>query len=155
MNKPLTLVNLIWLKGKIEHWIRFGNHVYHQRIDKHRRIVGFAENEIFAFVRWAANDYGTILSRIDIVKTVPFYSAWQTVPHVQPGGEILLKTHSLEKVDIVLSCIRNAEKQDIAATEICPDYWRHVHNRLVARMVPREYTREQHRAWQKRKAVMQ
>jgi type IV secretory pathway protease TraF len=35
-----------------------------------RRVVSFRPNTVFAFVRWAANDFGTIISRIDIVRAV-------------------------------------------------------------------------------------
>jgi hypothetical protein len=44
----------------------------------------------FAFVRWAANDYGTILSRIDIMRAVGPGEAFSTVPQVHLGGKRLL-----------------------------------------------------------------
>jgi hypothetical protein len=43
---------------------------------------------IFAFVRWAASDFGTIISRIDIVRTVP-PATLSTLPFVRPGGDPL------------------------------------------------------------------
>ena len=33
--------------------------------DHRRRILSFAPGSIFAYVRWAANDFGTDVSRID------------------------------------------------------------------------------------------
>jgi len=30
-NEELTLINLLWIEGKIEHWLRFGNYSYQQR----------------------------------------------------------------------------------------------------------------------------
>ncbi|MBN9251128.1 MAG: DUF2840 domain-containing protein, partial [Mesorhizobium sp.] len=65
-----TLVELTWREKRIEYWIRFGLQTYEQILDRHRRIVGFAPETLFAFVRWAANDYGTVLSRIDIVRAI-------------------------------------------------------------------------------------
>ena len=65
-----TLVELTWREKRIEHRIRFGHIVDEQRLDRHRRIVSFVPGSIFAFVRWAANEYGTIISRIDILRTV-------------------------------------------------------------------------------------
>ena len=64
----LTRVELTWLKNRIENWIRFGRIVEEHRIDPHRRVVAFAPGGIFAFVRWASNDYGTLVSRIDILR---------------------------------------------------------------------------------------
>ena len=65
-----TQVELIWIEKRIEHWIRFGRDVAEQILDRRRRVFSFAPNSIFAFVRWAANDFGTVASRIDILRTV-------------------------------------------------------------------------------------
>jgi hypothetical protein len=62
----LTHVELTWLKKRIENWIRFGRITEDHVIDQQRRVVSFAPGSIFAFVRWASNDYGTVVSRIDI-----------------------------------------------------------------------------------------
>jgi Protein of unknown function (DUF2840) len=45
---------------------------------------------IFAFVRWASNDFGTIISRIDILRAVAPGQRCVTVPYVRPGREALL-----------------------------------------------------------------
>src|SRR3546814_3749348 len=56
--KPLlTHVELTWHEKKIEHWIRFGHPAHEQILDRRRRIVSFAPDAIFAFVRWASNDF--------------------------------------------------------------------------------------------------
>ena len=54
-------------------------------MDRRRRIVRFRPGAIFAFVRWAANDYGTISSRIDIVRAVGAGEPFTTLPFVRPG----------------------------------------------------------------------
>ena len=69
-NDGLTHVHLTWIEKRIEHWIRFGRIAKDEIVDRRRRIVGFRPCAVFAFVRWAANDYGTISSRIDIVRAV-------------------------------------------------------------------------------------
>ena len=66
----LTHVELTWIEKKIEYWIRFGREVQEQILDRRRRIVCFPPGSVFAFVRWASNDYGTVISRIDIVRAV-------------------------------------------------------------------------------------
>jgi hypothetical protein len=57
----LTHVELLWLEKRIENWIRFGHAAEEQILDKRRRILSFAPGSIFAFVRWASNDFGTII----------------------------------------------------------------------------------------------
>src|SRR5690606_29229382 len=63
-----TLIELTFQKQKVEHWIRFGRKSFEQIIDRRRSIVGFAPESVFAFVRWASNDYGTIVSRLDLLR---------------------------------------------------------------------------------------
>ena len=143
----LTHVELIWIEKRIEHWIRFGRDVAEQILDRRRRVSSFAPNSIFAFVRWEANDFGTVASRIDILRAVRTGESYSTVPSVQPGGEILLRMAGWPKVERVLQSIDAVEQAGVYPADVCPDHWRHVHNRLIAGDEPRRYTVERHRAW--------
>ena len=140
-------VELIWLEKRIEHWIRFGRHAEETILDRRRRVLAFAPGEIFAFVRWASNDYGTVVSRIDIVRAVAAREPFQTLPFVRPGGDILLRADGWPKVERVLQAIDAVEAIGVHADKAAPDHWRHVHNRLNVGHEPRAYTRAQHRAW--------
>ena len=142
-----TLVELTFHKQKVEHWIRFGRKNYEQILDRRSSIVGFAPNSIFAFVRWATGEYGTIISRIDIVRAVRRGEPFQTLPFVRPGGDILLKVDSWRQVERVLQAIDAIERLGIDPDTVSPDHWRHVHNRLAAGHEPRAYTLEHHRAF--------
>lgn len=152
---PMTRVELTWQEKRIEFWIRFGHAHSEQRIDRHRRIVSFGPNTVFAFVRWAANAYGTAISRIDIVRTTTADEPYQTLPFVRPGGEILLKIQSWQRVERVLSHIDSIEALAIDPTEVAPDHWRHVHSRMITGLEPRAYTYARHQAWLKRQSVGQ
>ncbi len=66
----LTTVELTWIEKQVERWLRFGRPVTDMILDRQRRVLSFVPGSVFAFVRWAANDYGTIASHIDIVRTV-------------------------------------------------------------------------------------
>ena len=148
-----TLVELTFQKRKIEHWIRFGRKAYEQILDRRRSIVGFAPNSIFAFVRWAAGDYGTIISRIDIVRAIRRGEPFQTLPFVRPGGDILLRLDSWPKVERALQAIDAVEALGLDPADASPDYWRHVHNRLTAGLEPHAYTPERHAAWLHRRRI--
>jgi hypothetical protein len=149
----LTHVELIWLEKRIEHWIRFGRDVAEQILDRRRRILSFAPNSVFAYVRWAANDYGTVVSRIDILRAVGPGEAFSTVAYVRPGGEILLRLSGWPKVERVLQAIDAVEQLGIDPADACPDHWRHVQNRLASGNAPRPYTRERHCAWLLRRRI--
>ncbi|EQB33899.1 MULTISPECIES: DUF2840 domain-containing protein [Sphingomonadales] len=149
----LTQVELVWIEKRTEHWIRFGRDVGEQILDRRRRIVFFAPGAVFALVRWASNDYGTIFSRLDIVRAVRSGEAFQTHPTVMPGGAILLRANGWPDVERVLQIIDAVEAVGIDPVDAAPDHWRHVHNRLAAGETPRAYTLARHRAFGMRREI--
>ncbi|BCH21612.1 DUF2840 domain-containing protein [Mesorhizobium sp. L-8-3] len=150
----LTLVELTWRKRKIEHRIRFGRIAEEHRLDRHRRVVAFSPGSIFAFVRWAGNEYGTVISRIDIVRAVAAGEPLQTLPFVRPGGDILLRLVGWRHVEMVLQAIDAIEALGVDPAEVSPEHWRHVANRIAVNEPFRAYTLVQHRAWLRRREVL-
>lgn len=148
-----TLVELTFQKQKVEHWIRFGRKSYERIIDRRRSVVGFAPDSIFAFVRWAAGEHGTVVSRIDIVRAVRRGEPFQTLPFVRPGGDILLRQSGWQKVQRVLAMIDAVDALGVDPADASPDHWRHVHNRLTANQEPNAYTPERHAAWIGRRRI--
>jgi len=151
--KHLTEVELTWIEKEFEHWIRFGRIAQDRIITRKTRVVAFQPGAIFAFVRWMANDYGTISSRIDVLRAVAPGEAYTTLPFVRPGGEILLHIEGWPKVNEVVSALDRAEAAGVDPCEAAPDHWRHVHNRIAAGQSPRPYTMERHHAWLKRREI--
>jgi hypothetical protein len=149
----LTQVELIWVEGRIEYWIRFGREAHEQILDRKRSLLGFRPNSVFAFVRWAANDFGTVLSRINIVRAIAPGEAFQSLPFVRPGGDILLKLEGWPRVETILGHIDAIEAAGIDACDVAPDHWRHVANRMLAGQLPLSYTLLRHQAWLKRREV--
>ncbi len=148
-----THVELAWIEKRLEHWIRFGRIAQDRILTRRTRVVSFRTGAIFAFVRWAANDYGTISSRIDIMRAVGAGAAYSTLPFVRPGGELLLHLEGWPKVSQVLAAIDATEAAGVDPCDAAPDHWRHVHNRIAAGQQPRTYTIERHHAWLKRREI--
>jgi hypothetical protein len=148
-----TLVELTFQKQQIEHWIRFGRKSYEQILDRRRSVVGFAPDSVFAFVRWAAGEHGTVISRIDIVRAVRRGEPFQTLPFVRPGGDILLRLNGWPKVQRALAAIHAVDALGVDPADASPDHWRHVHNRLTANQEPNAYTPERHAAWIGRRRI--
>ena len=149
----LTTVELLWIEKRIENRIRFGRPAQEKVLDRRRRVLSFPPGSVFAFVRWTANDYGTVISRVDIVRTVKPGEPCSTVPWVSPGGDILLRLSSWQKVEKVLQLIDIIEALGINPADAAHDYWRHVHNRLSVNEMPRAYTRSRHQVWLHRQKV--
>ncbi|MCP1222316.1 DUF2840 domain-containing protein [Acetobacter orientalis] len=150
---PLTHVELAHIDKRVENWIRFGHEAQEQILDRRRRVFSFRPGSVFAFVRWAANDFGTIASRIDILRAVVPGGPCQTVPFVRPGAEILLRVVGWPKVEQVLRHIDAVEEAGVDACAVSPDHWQHVGNRLNAGERPRAYTMARHRAWLRRQEI--
>lgn len=121
LSDDLTHVELTWIEKKIEYWIRFGPHARETILDRRRRVLAFRPGTIFAFVRWASNDYGTVISRIDIVRAIAPGDAYQTLPFVRPGGDILLKIEGWPKVEAVLHLVDAIEAMAIEPAHAAPD----------------------------------
>ena len=149
----LTQVELLWLESRIENRIRFGHVAEETVLDPRRRVLSFAPGSIFALVRWMSNDFGTVVSRIDILRAVATGQRCSTVPYVRPGGERLLRLSGWPKVERVLQLIDAVEALGIDPADAAPDYWHHVHNRLSVNEIPRAYTKSRHQAWLHRRKV--
>lgn len=149
----LTRVELTWLEKRTEYWIRFGQEAETHILDRNRRVVSFRPGAVFAFVRWAANDYGTVISRIDIVRAVEPGESYQTLPFVRPGGEILLKIEGWRHVEGVLRHIDGIEAIGVDPAQVDPDHWRHVAHWMNAGEAPRPYTAKRHQAWLRRREI--
>jgi hypothetical protein len=148
-----TEVELAWDEGRVERWIRFGHPVEDRILDRQRRILSFAAGSIFAFVRWQGNDFGTVLSRIDILRATLPQESYTAIGFVRPGGEILLRLSGWPKVERALQLIDDLEQSGFDPAAICPDHWQHIHNRVSAGQEPRAYTPERHALWCKRQAL--
>lgn len=148
-----TRVELLHLEGRIERWVRFGHVAEEEILDRRRRALWFAPDSVFAFVRWASGDHGTIVSRIDILRACRAGEAYTTIPGVTPGGDLLLRANGWTKVERVLLAIDQVEALGVSPADACPDHWRHIHNRLAASDEPRPYTACRHAAWLARRSL--
>ena len=117
------------------------------------RIASFAPGSVFAYLRWRGNEHGTIDVRLAVICAVGLGIPIATVPGVRPGGELLLRLAGWPRVKAALEAMDAIEALRIDPAEAAPDYWRHVHNRLLTGGTPRAYGRDQHRAWLLRRLI--
>lgn len=148
---PLTTVDLVWEEGRREQWIRFGHAFGEVILDRRSRRLSYAPGTVIALVRWASNDIGTVLSRIDILRAVGAGEGFSTTLGVQPGGESLLRLSGWPKVRAALEAIDAVEGLGVAPVDAAPDYWRHVHHRLLTGLAPDPYSLARHWAWRLRR----
>lgn len=151
--QPLTQVELIWIAGRLEHWIRFGRQVGERILTRRTRILAFRPGSVFALVRWTANDFGTVHSRIDIIRAPAQGEPYTSVPFVRPGGEIYLSLTGWPRVRAALALIDAIEAADVDPCEVSPDHWRHMQSRLLVGEKVRPYGKDRHALYLRRKAL--
>ena len=152
--QPLTSVGLVFYRDRVEHWLRFGRDAGERILDRRRRLIFVAPGAVFAFVRWQPNGFGTVVSRVDILRACAAGECCATVPGVRPGGEILLRLAGWARVQRVFGLIDAVEQGGVEAADVAPTYWQHVHNRFLCGEHPRPYSRDQHHAWLLRRGVL-
>jgi|TARA_R100000049_G_C1950650_1_gene98167 hypothetical protein len=143
----------VWRGGVQEDWLRFGKPVAERILDRRTRIESYAPGQVFALVRWASNDYGTVRSALTVARAVGIGEPLTTIPQVDPGAQILLSVRSWPKVRQVFALIDAIEKDGIDPCDVAPDHWRHAHNRLAACMQARSYSLARHRDWLRRRKL--
>ena len=153
MTRQLTRVDIHFVPDRINHWLRFGEPRDEHMLDRRRAVVFFEPGQVFGYVRWLANDYGTILWRLYVLRAGGWGDVLIRVPGVRPGAEVLLGLAQPPKIKLALELIDGLEANGFAPAEIAPDYWGHVHNRLSVRKEVRPYGSVQHDAWLARRAV--
>jgi hypothetical protein len=147
LSAPLTDVDLIWLEGRVERWIRFGWPVAERIIDRRRRVMSFQPGAVLALVHWEGGKYGTTVSRIWVLQTLRAGETGVPSPHVTPTVEVLLALKTWTKVEAVLVAIDAVEAIGLNPADVAPDHWRHVGHRIAVAQPPNPYTRARHRAW--------
>lgn len=150
----LTHVTLFWRKGEREDWLKFGKPVAERIVDRRQRIESYAAGQLFGLVRWAANEYGTVRSNLDVVRAVEAGEPITPVPQVDPGGDVLLSVHGWPKVAQVFRLIDAIEASGIEPCDVAPDHWRHIHNRMAGLEAPRDYSPARHQAWLQRRTLL-
>ena len=149
----LTEVEMTWIEGRHEQWIRFGRIAAERILSRATRVAAFRPGAVFAYVRWSSNDFGTIHSTLAIAAAVAPGKSYATLPFVRPGADILARIDGWPKVQQALEAIDAVEATGIDACDAAPDHWRHVGSRISAGLPFRPYSRDRHTAWLRRRAV--
>lgn len=150
----LTAVYIRYRKDRINHRLRFGAPTLETRLDKYSAVAAFIPTQIFGYIRWSANEYGTQDWRLFVCKTAgnPHHIDGQgggntghhnrltRIPGVMPGAHILLKTQGKARVKRALGYIDGLEKETGNLDLVTESYWRHLHNRLEVGRTPHGFS---------------
>ncbi len=86
----------------------------------------FDAGQVFGFVRWRGDGYGTQTWRVAVVRALTAGEQGSAVPGLEPGGEVLPHGFGKVRAKRVLRTIGGLSDKHILH-EIAPACWRHVH----------------------------
>ena len=146
MSEPFTRVEIAFFPEHLNWWLRFGAPDESQDLDRRRSLALFKPDRIFGYMRWRANEHGTQEWRFTIVRTTTRTQLPSRIEGVRPRGDVLLLASGNTKVKCALSQIDALEAAGFEPAEVSPDYYRHVHNRIITSRPVRAYSEIQHQA---------
>lgn len=136
-----TLVQLHFVKGLINHRLRFGTAKTVTKLDKYRSIAVFQQGAVFGYIRWRANEFGTQDWRVYVLKaqTDGYISE---VIGVSPAVKILLAAQGKPAAQ---RCLRALDALEIEAggnlSNVPDSYWPLFNNAVLLRKTPRQLPR--------------
>ncbi|GER05593.1 hypothetical protein JCM17846_32750 [Iodidimonas nitroreducens] len=98
MSEHFTRVEIVFYPEHLNHWLRFGAPDVQQDLDRRRSLALFKPGQVFGYIRWRANEYGTQEWRFTIVRAAEPSLLLSRIPGVCPGGEVLLLVTGNTKV---------------------------------------------------------
>lgn len=150
-----TRVEVAFYPEYLNHWLRFGDPIHDFDLDRRRSLAIFKPEQVFGYIRWRANEYGTQEWCFVIVKAVGPPQEINRITGIQPGGEILLAASGKVKVKRVFSQIDALESDGFDPSKVSPNFFRHLHNRTVINRPVRGYSSGQHEAYLAAKKVLE
>ncbi|MBL8255983.1 MAG: DUF2840 domain-containing protein [Pseudoxanthomonas mexicana] len=130
-------------------WLRFGRPMHEDDPDADRRCVYFAAGAVFARMERYAPDR----RRLAVLRAAGPGERVLRIAGVEPGAQLLLYVTTIARTEQALQAFAAIEAQQIPLDEVSEDYWRVLHQRLVAGVAPPTYTAAEHAAMRQRRGL--
>jgi len=128
-----TLVKSEFRADSRNHRLRFGAPVHIIRINKNSTYSAFKPGDVFGYIRWNRNDYGTINWQFIIGRSGSGASLTR-FPGIHPGADLLYRARGVKAVKETLSWLDRLEKTSITRLEDYPiSLWRKAENQRIIR----------------------
>ena len=129
----LTLIQCHFVRGQLNHRIRFGTPDRLIKLDKYRKLACFEEGRILGYIRWRANEYGTQDWRFYILKTQGA-GILTRVAGVSPAVKLLAFFNGPRLVKRALKAFDRVEAETAGdLNSLSESYWMTFQNDLGAR----------------------
>jgi hypothetical protein len=129
----VTLIQCHFVRGRLNHRIRFGTPIKTIKLDKYRKLACFESGTTLGYIRWKANEFGTQDWRFFIFQTRND-GLLTRVPGVAPAVKLLASFHGTDPVKHALLAFDEVEKECAGELSSLSDsYWLGFQNHLNAR----------------------
>ena len=129
----LTVIQCHFVRGLLNHRLRFGTPDKTVKLDKYRKLACFKPGETLGYIRWRANEYGTQDWRFFILKAQST-GLLTRVPGVSPAVKVLAAFNGTQSVKRALRAFDDVEKSASDPIEELPNaYWVSFQNDISAR----------------------
>lgn len=142
----LTGVELVFYPEYRNDRLRFGKPVERLNLDKRRALAWFEPGQVFGYIRWSANEFGTQIWCLLIAQAVGKGERIVRLEGVNPGASVLLHLNGATRARLMLKRLDVLETDGFALQDISPSYFRQLHNRSLTRSKIRPYSILQQRA---------
>ncbi len=132
----MTGIEVVYIEARVNCWLKFGEISDRVVVDRCRMLAFIEAGEMFAYVRWFANEYGTQHWSAYVLKARSAGARAARIPGVHPGGELLCVFKGAALVKRFLALADGLEGRGIRLPKLSEDYWRQCHLRLPLRMKP-------------------
>lgn len=116
----------------------FGRPTKSLRVSEDREDLCFKPLQVFGFVRWRGDQYGTQTWRVVVAQAGRPGERLTRIPGVKPGAHLLLHAFGKTRAKRALRMIDLLCEAHVLH-EIDPAYWRHVHMQVSKNKEPEPY----------------
>ena len=97
-DRVLTGVELVFYPEYRNDRLRFGKPVERLNLDKRRALAWFEPGQVFGYIRWSANEFGTQTWCLLIMQAVGKGERIVRLEGVKPGASVLLQLNGAARV---------------------------------------------------------
>lgn len=140
-SKSITQLSLSRRGDRGNDRLLFGRPKKAFRTSENQEELRFKPSQIFGFVRWRGDQFGTQTWRVVVAQAGWPGEQLTRIPGVHPGAHLLLHAFGKTRAKRALRVVDMLSEAHVMH-EIAPAYWRHVHLRISKNKEPEPYEPE-------------
>ena len=126
---PITRLSLSRAGRRGNDRLLLGRPTLSVRVSENLEELRFNPSQVFGFVRWRGDQYGTQTWRVVVAQAGRPGERITRIPGVKPGAHLLLHAFGKTRAKRALRVIDMLSEAHVLH-EIAPAYWRHIHSQI-------------------------